>query len=83
MSNQSTIVIVGAGEAGNAAAVALREAAGMVVIGNESTLPYERPPLSKAVLSDEVNPAPKLIVTSERLAELGDRLSPGQRSDFN
>lgn len=74
MSDQSTIVIVGAGEAGSAAAVALRKAGwrGMVVlIGNETTLPYERPPLSKAVLGDEINPGPKLIVTSERLAELG------------
>ncbi|WP_439402472.1 NAD(P)/FAD-dependent oxidoreductase [Bradyrhizobium sp. DASA03068] len=73
MSDQSAIVIVGAGEAGTAAAVALRQAGwrGMVVlVGNETMLPYERPPLSKGVLIDEINPGPKLIVTSERFAEL-------------
>ncbi|MGL3104718.1 NAD(P)/FAD-dependent oxidoreductase [Bradyrhizobium sp. BR 1432] len=73
MSDQSTIVIVGAGEAGTAAAVALREGGwrGIVVlIGNETMLPYERPPLSKAILIDEASHEPKLIVTSQRLAEL-------------
>ncbi|RXH33243.1 NAD(P)/FAD-dependent oxidoreductase [Bradyrhizobium zhanjiangense] len=73
MSNQSTIIIVGAGEAGTAAAVALREGGwrGIVVlIGNETMLPYERPPLSKAILVEEASPEPKLIVTSQRLAEL-------------
>ncbi|MCC8945108.1 FAD-dependent oxidoreductase [Bradyrhizobium sp. Arg62] len=74
MSDQSAIVIVGAGEAGTAAAFALREGGWRgiaVLIGNETMLPYERPPLSKATLTDEMNPGPKQIVTSERLVELG------------
>lgn len=73
MSTHSTIAIVGAGEAGTAAALALRERGweeSVVLIGNESSLPYERPPLSKAVLVDETRPGPKTIVTSERLSEL-------------
>ncbi|MBZ9603157.1 NAD(P)/FAD-dependent oxidoreductase [Phyllobacterium chamaecytisi] len=72
--NEKAIVIVGAGEAGTAAAIAVREAGWpgpIVLIGNETLLPYERPPLSKAILIDETNPEPKLIVTAERLAELG------------
>ncbi|MGY4345418.1 NADPH-dependent 2,4-dienoyl-CoA reductase/sulfur reductase-like enzyme [Bradyrhizobium sp. GM7.3] len=73
MSAKSTIVIVGAGEAGTAAAIALRERGWrgrLALVGNETILPYERPPLSKALLLDEMNPGPKLIVTSQRLAEL-------------
>ncbi|MCK1756710.1 FAD-dependent oxidoreductase [Bradyrhizobium sp. 137] len=73
MGNEPAIVIVGAGEAGTGAAVALREGGwrGMVVlIGNETMLPYERPPLSKAMLMEETAPRPKLLVTHERLAAL-------------
>ncbi|WP_018320911.1 NAD(P)/FAD-dependent oxidoreductase [Bradyrhizobium sp. WSM2793] len=73
MSNEPAIVIVGAGEAGTAAAIGLREGGwrGLVVlIGNETVLPYERPPLSKAVLIEEADPGPKLLVSPERLAEL-------------
>lgn len=67
------MVIVGAGEAGTAAAIAVREGGwrGLVVlIGNESMLPYERPPLSKAILIEEADPEPKLLVSPERLAKL-------------
>lgn len=67
------MVIIGAGEAGTAAAIALREGGwrGLVVlIGNETMLPYERPPLSKAILIDEGDPGPKLLITPERLKEL-------------
>lgn len=34
-------------------------------------LPYERPPLSKAMLMPETDPGPKLLITAERLADLG------------
>lgn len=50
------VVIVGAGHAGAACAIALRQGgyAGAVrVIGAEADLPYERPPLSKEYLSGE------------------------------
>ncbi|MGY4167742.1 NAD(P)/FAD-dependent oxidoreductase [Bradyrhizobium sp. USDA 4529] len=74
MINEPAMVIVGAGEAGTAAAIALREGGwrGMVVlIGNETMPPYERPPLSKATLMEEATPRPKLLATREGLAELG------------
>lgn len=49
-----TIVIVGSGQAGGWAAQTLRSegfAGRIVLIGDEAHRPYERPPLSKAVLS--------------------------------
>ncbi|MDE5446758.1 FAD-dependent oxidoreductase [Bradyrhizobium sp. CSA207] len=73
MSKGPAIVIVGAGQAGTAAAIALREAGwqGLIaLIGNEALGPYERPPLSKATLLEETDLGPKLLVTPERLAEL-------------
>ncbi len=54
MSDDRTIVIVGAGLAGARAAGALREAGfegRVVLIGSERERPYERPPLSKGFLA--------------------------------
>lgn len=81
MSYERSVVIVGAGEAGTAAAMALRQegwSGSVVLIGNEPMLPYERPPLSKAILIEETDPAPKLLVTRERLAELEIEYLEGQ-----
>ncbi|MDE3176891.1 MAG: FAD-dependent oxidoreductase [Pseudomonadota bacterium] len=67
------IVIVGAGEAGGRAAIALREggyAGRLTLIGEEAQAPYERPPLSKAALVDPDEPRPTTISGGERLAEL-------------
>ena len=47
------ILIIGAGQAGSSVAVNLRSngfAGKIALFGNESHLPYERPPLSKSVL---------------------------------
>lgn len=67
------LVIVGAGECGLRAAMALREAGfdgDVTLVGAEAHLPYERPPLSKhAMLADVF--AAKTIATAERLAEAG------------
>ncbi|WP_225174680.1 MULTISPECIES: FAD-dependent oxidoreductase [unclassified Bradyrhizobium] len=74
MSNERAMVIVGAGHAGASAAIALREGGWrgrIVLIGDENMLPYERPPLSKAILVEEMEPGPTLLVTTERMAELG------------
>ncbi|HEX6757806.1 MAG TPA: FAD-dependent oxidoreductase [Propionibacteriaceae bacterium] len=52
-SEPSRIVIIGASLAGASAAIALRDQGyegELTLIGEESQLPYERPPLSKAVL---------------------------------
>ncbi len=68
------IVIVGAGEAGVRAAVEFSAEAGwsgrLTLIGDESHLPYERPPLSKAALMSETEPPPPAIADWRRLAEL-------------
>ena len=64
------MVIIGAGEAGARAAVALREAgwtAPISLIGEETHLPYERPPLSKEVLVSETEPAMSVCLDPERL----------------
>ena len=50
------VVIVGAGQAGGRTARALREQGfegEITLVGDEPLLPYERPPLSKAVLKGE------------------------------
>jgi 3-phenylpropionate/trans-cinnamate dioxygenase ferredoxin reductase component len=67
------MVIVGAGDCGSRAALALREngyAGPITLIGAEAHLPYERPPLSKAVLCGG---APTLIADEARLEENGIR----------
>ena len=64
-------VIVGAGECGARAAMALREQGfegDVTLVGAETHLPYERPPLSKHGMLAEVFAA-KTIATAERLAE--------------
>ncbi|QRR11121.1 pyridine nucleotide-disulfide oxidoreductase [Burkholderia sp. MS455] len=56
MTNHRVMAIVGAGHAGGRAAQVLRESGWrgrIVLIGAEAHLPYERPPLSKGVLTDE------------------------------
>jgi 3-phenylpropionate/trans-cinnamate dioxygenase ferredoxin reductase component len=55
-SQPSRIVIIGASLAGASAAIALREQGyegELTLIGEENQLPYERPPLSKALLLGE------------------------------
>ncbi|ARP86775.1 NAD(P)/FAD-dependent oxidoreductase [Bordetella genomosp. 9] len=55
MAVPASIVIVGAGQSGAMAAATLRHlgyAGRLTLVGREPHLPYERPPLSKAVLGD-------------------------------
>jgi 3-phenylpropionate/trans-cinnamate dioxygenase ferredoxin reductase subunit len=52
-----TIIVVGAGHAGGQAVATLRQKGfdgRIIMIGDESYVPYERPPLSKAVLAGEL-----------------------------
>ncbi len=58
---RETHIIIGAGQAGGWAAIAMRQAGftgRILLIGEETWRPYERPPLSKAMLTDE--PAPDM-----------------------
>lgn len=72
-----SIVIVGAGECGVRAAFALREAGfegSVTLIGAETVLPYERPPLSK-----DIQAPPKLIRSLSDYADAGIDLRLGLR----
>jgi 3-phenylpropionate/trans-cinnamate dioxygenase ferredoxin reductase subunit len=72
MQTQQTFVIVGAGQAGGWVALTLRSEGfegRIVLLGNERHPPYERPPLSKAVLKGEVPPESTYIATTQALAE--------------
>lgn len=76
------MVIVGAGECGTRAALALREAGcdgAVTLIGAEPHAPYERPPLSKDAIAADA-PVPKAIGGSERLAEAGVDFRPSRRA---
>ncbi|MET0452255.1 MAG: FAD-dependent oxidoreductase [Mycobacterium sp.] len=68
------MVIVGAGECGARAASELRGAGwsgAIELLGVERHLPYERPPLSKAVLLSEQDPDPVTVHDEAALAALG------------
>jgi 3-phenylpropionate/trans-cinnamate dioxygenase ferredoxin reductase subunit len=72
------MVIIGAGECGTRAALALREAGydgPVTLVGAEPHPPYERPPLSKDAITAEV-PAPKAISGASGLAEAGIDFRP-------
>ncbi len=77
-----THVIVGAGQAGGWAAVAMRQAGfpgRILLIGDEPWRPYERPPLSKAVLTEADEPPVSYFHTESRYAELAIELRLGTR----
>jgi 3-phenylpropionate/trans-cinnamate dioxygenase ferredoxin reductase component len=65
------MVIIGAGDAGVRAALALREGGhrgSITLVGDEPHLPYERPPLSKNYDPRIISPELKVIATEEQLA---------------
>lgn len=73
------IVILGAGHAGGATAIALRErgfSGSILVIGDEAHPPYERPSLSKEYLSGEAAD-PVWLAPAEHWAELDVTLKLG------
>ncbi len=80
MSETAGIVIVGAGQAGVQCAEALR-AAGyegtITVLGDETHGPYHRPPLSKAWLAGDMQPAQLVMRAPEMLARKNIDLQTG------
>ena len=69
---QPGMVVIGAGECGGRAALALRENGydGVVtLVGEEPHLPYERPPLSKTAMTCDGTPAMTAIAAQGSLAE--------------
>jgi 3-phenylpropionate/trans-cinnamate dioxygenase ferredoxin reductase subunit len=79
---ESTIAIVGAGQAGGWAAQTLRrEGFGgrIVLIGDEAHPPHERPPLSKAVLSGAAAPESTRLLKPDTFDALGLDWRPRER----
>jgi 3-phenylpropionate/trans-cinnamate dioxygenase ferredoxin reductase subunit len=80
--NPHTIVIVGSGQSGGWAAQTLRKegyAGKVVLIGDEPHYPYERPPLSKAVLSGEATAESTHLIKSDAFEKLGLDWRPSVR----
>jgi len=77
-----TIVIVGTGQAGGWAAQTLRKeghAGTIVLIGDELHIPYERPPLSKAVLSGDASAESTFLIKRSAFDQLALDWRPGVR----
>lgn len=76
----ATHIIVGAGQAGGWAAMAMRQAGftgRILLLGEERWRPYERPPLSKAMLTDDPEPEVLYFHTEARYAEQNIELQLG------
>ena len=70
--SEAGMVIVGAGEAGASAALALREkgwTGAITLIGEQPHAPYELPPLSKAVMTAAGEPSMPTILDESRMRE--------------
>ncbi len=82
MTSGRRIVVVGAGPAGVGAALAARQqdsAADVVLLSDEHCEPYEKPPLSKAVLTGKAQPHDAPIAGPKGVAGGGVTLRHGAR----
>jgi 3-phenylpropionate/trans-cinnamate dioxygenase ferredoxin reductase component len=80
----TTNIIVGAGQAGAHAAIAMRDAGftgRIILIGDEPHHPHERPPLSKAMLTDAIEPPPSHFHDAARYGERGIELRLGTAAE--
>lgn len=76
------VVIVGAGQAGGECAMRIRRngyAGPITLIGDETHAPYQRPPLSKAILDGSASPDSVLLLPAEAYREAGITLLTGRR----
>lgn len=79
----ASVLVVGAGLAGLRTAEALRSlghSGPLVLVGEEEHAPYDRPPLSKQVLTGQWDPARTALADAARLAELRLDLRLAQRA---
>ena len=70
---EASMVIVGGGKAGARAAVAFRENAWkgpVTLVSDEALAPYDRPPLSKAAITDDAEPQPTYLLDEGMMASL-------------
>lgn len=77
------MVIVGAGMAGSRAVVSLRAngwKGTITLVGEETLLPYDRPPLSKAMLTEESEPSPVYLLDEGMFASLEAKVIRGNRA---
>jgi NADPH-dependent 2,4-dienoyl-CoA reductase/sulfur reductase-like enzyme len=77
----SRVVVVGASAAGLSAAEALRNKGydgGLTLVGDERHLPYDRPPLSKQILSGAWQPERVQLRDGEAIGKLGADLLLGR-----
>jgi 3-phenylpropionate/trans-cinnamate dioxygenase ferredoxin reductase subunit len=77
------MVIVGGGMAGARAIVSLRAngwQGSITLIGEETLLPYDRPPLSKAMLTEEKEPSPAYLLDESMIASLKAHFLRGARA---
>ncbi|HEY7661577.1 MAG TPA: FAD-dependent oxidoreductase [Xanthobacteraceae bacterium] len=80
MNTARSIVVVGGGPAGVAAALAAKQqdpASDVLLLNDEQHEPYEKPPLSKAVLAGKAAPHDSPIAGPKGVAGAGVRLQPG------
>ncbi|AJE45069.1 NAD(P)/FAD-dependent oxidoreductase [Celeribacter indicus] len=76
-------VILGGGQAAATAARTLRDegfGGSVTIVSEENRLPYERPPLSKAVLQGEADVAKVTLIPEEALVDLNLDLLRGHRA---
>lgn len=77
---EAGMVIIGAGKAAARAVVGLREfgwQGAVTLIGEEPHPPYDRPPLSKAQVTEEGEPSPILLLDAETMAALNTTFISG------
>ncbi len=81
--SEAGMVIVGGGMAGARAIVSLRAngfQGAITLISEETLLPYDRPPLSKAMLTDAQEPSPAYLLDEGMMASLKAAFVRGARA---
>ena len=77
-----TVVIIGAGQAGASAALRLRRQGfdgEIILVGEEPSAPYQRPPLSKKYLTGEIGETQLLLKSESVFGEQSIQLLTGCR----
>ncbi|MFD9893926.1 NAD(P)/FAD-dependent oxidoreductase [Amycolatopsis sp. NPDC059027] len=85
-SEQSTVVVAGAGQSGFQAAASLRDKGfpgRVVLVGDESGVPYQRPPLSKAYLTGVAGPEQLRLRPEDFFAEKDIELVCGRVTEVD